>query len=1027
MNSPIDRPDHGSRLFATSIFPAACAGLLGLSACSGSGDSTAQQDPPVTEPTFELDSISNGFGQQLPHVIFIDDGTVGGVFQELRSVAEVLTLATSQNLVLPPVAFPAIAVLPDNRPGNQFFLAKFTADVDPESECFTACTGTEPCGIDALEVVTFDPSTKEEIVVSARVFVGGYTRNANGDLEQWVKLDAASGELRLTTEEAIGFPGSTAPQLSVAADFVAPNSIMVVMDADGDLSTLETFPNAESIQLRIPQELCSIGGQVLETAVVAATTVGASAEGPSVVMEAGKFVTVPRDGQQAVDPSTEISVRFTEAIQPWTLGALLEPSLSPSTSITQAPNVAPVQHAFTVAPRSAYDLTQWRLIPDQSFNGLNPAGPPIFLELAEVEVQVGSSVLVDLQAVASPGPIDFSFTIDRGPSLVNAPVVPESLVFSRGGSRPGLSVLDLNGFGQGTGNPLTSLPYPLEGQSRFPFDPNVTLNPSVRPLLNPGTTTLDGGSAGVFTLTLDVNRNSVLAGSPILSDASDLQYGVSLDIVFNNGPPPFGCQAGSGDVCVLSGLKTLSPNPALNMQVGFPNLVSFAPHPNPPPLVFPAICPLPSIVGREPTSVDTPATNNLLQSGDPFPDIILGIPPTGLLDGRRSPQPFTGPSFGQTNLSECRPFAIRQQIGQFLYVVDRTRDEIAVLNSNRMLVIERIPVTGATNVALSPNLDLLAVTSMETDSVTLIDVNPASGTFHQVLSQVAVGNGPRGVAFDPLDEDVIVCNELGNTLSIIDAGTLQVRKTVPSLVDAPFDLAVTPRMEGFAFNRGVYLAYVLGRNGEVAVFESGPDGTGGIGYDSTLGVLPFVFQAPRDIVLDMGNLDASVYIAYEGPVNPTTGASGPLGVGAISRLRVESALFGPQVIQPGTQASFRDIAFSVASTLSEANGAISGIPTSLAFDELYNYGEYPAPASAYTAGFPVLQNGKQPIRDLGATNIRPTSRPKFLFAAVPGGDVVDVVQLGLSGFGLLDTNPYDSGTQSIPVPDVRFLRGYFSQ
>ncbi len=138
------------------------AGLLLLGACSSSDDSTDTQDPPGDTAAFELQSVSNGFGQQLPHQGTFDDGVSGPVQVELRSLDQMAELMTSGVLTLdPPVAFPGAPVLPDSRPGNHFFLAQFTGDVDPETPCESICTGVGTCDVDSLDVVTFDPVTHE--------------------------------------------------------------------------------------------------------------------------------------------------------------------------------------------------------------------------------------------------------------------------------------------------------------------------------------------------------------------------------------------------------------------------------------------------------------------------------------------------------------------------------------------------------------------------------------------------------------------------------------------------------------------------------------------------------------------------------------------------------------------------------------------------------------------------------------------------------------------------------------------------
>ena len=45
-----------------------------------------------------------------------------------------------------------------------------------------------------------------------------------------------------------------------------------------------------------------------------------------------------------------------------------------------------------------------------------------------------------------------SYTTGVGPGLVNAPVAPEAIYVGIGGAEPGVSVIDLHGFGQGTGD-----------------------------------------------------------------------------------------------------------------------------------------------------------------------------------------------------------------------------------------------------------------------------------------------------------------------------------------------------------------------------------------------------------------------------------------------------------------------------------------------------------------------------------------------------------------------------------------------
>src|SRR5690606_33357125 len=118
------------------------------------------------------------------------------------------------------------------------------------------------------------------------------------------------------------------------------------------------------------------------------------------------------------------------------------------------------------------------------------------------------------------------------------------------------------------------------------------------------------------------------------------------------------------------------------------NMISWAPHPNPPPLQFPPLCISPYLGGKEPTSVDTTAVvglQNLLVPGDPFgqPNAAIPIPPSGLLTPEQNSW-FQGPSLPVLNIAACSQYMYRQQVGQFLYMIDRARKELVVLNSNRM-------------------------------------------------------------------------------------------------------------------------------------------------------------------------------------------------------------------------------------------------------------------------------------------------------------------------------------------------------
>ncbi|MEM8710616.1 MAG: hypothetical protein AAGG01_06665, partial [Planctomycetota bacterium] len=657
--------------------------LLLAAACSDApgGELGESQAVAAASTSFALDSVTNGFGQQLPHLVRVHDGSGSSRDVELRSEADYLNYVEAGHPVLPTAGFPATAIRPDGQPGSHAFTVRFTADVE-----------SDPAG---LELVALDSQTGGERILAAHVAVRGCT-------------------------------------------------VRVVLDADGDLGTHEAFPAGSAVQLRIPATLRSASGQILGTPAVAATHVG-DGGGPFLVQRDGAPAAAPEAGAVGVDPESTIELQFSAAIQPASFPSSIEAGWSAALQLAQGAPGSQTPYAFTARPRSVFDLTHWSIRPAHAFHGQNPDGEAAPAR-SDVHVSLPAGALVDLALSQSHGDVHFSFSVGAGAAITNAPVVPESIVATRGGPQPGLSVIDLNGFGQGTGNPVSSLSFPLKGESRFPFNPNVTQNPLVRPVLNPGTTTVDGGSAGVFTLTLDVNLSSLLASEPVLADASDAHYGAALDLAFRNSPPPFVCQSGGGDVCALDGLKTKSLSLGVRFQPGFPNLVAFGFHPNPPKLTFPPLCAMPLIEGQEPSAVSATGAVNLLVAGNPFPNPAQGIPPTGLLLGRSPGPGFNGPSFAQTSAASCAPFATRQQIGQFLYVLDAARGAVVVLNSNRMTVIDQLRVTAPTSLAMSPNLDVLAVSSADTDSVTVFDIDPNSATFHRQLARIRVGNGPNGLA-----------------------------------------------------------------------------------------------------------------------------------------------------------------------------------------------------------------------------------------------------------------------------------------
>jgi len=654
----------------------------------------------------------------------------------------------------------------------------------------------------------------------------------------------------------------------------------------------------------------------------------------------------------------------------------------------------------------------------------------------------------------SPGWNAVTSAVDARYSSVIAPVAPDTIYVARGDA---LSVIDLNGFGQSTGDPSFDFLHPIvQGHSNFPNNPNVALQGSqLTPPLVPGTCTFNGGSAGVFTLTRDSNLGDELIGAPALQSVGDMALGHALDTTFNDAQP-FGCQAGGGNLCAATGLKRLSlafgtpntlvPTTGLPIKIVFggENPVSWAPSPNPPGLVFPPLCLQPFLLGQEPTSIVAAGAglSNLLVPGpNPLGNPALDRPPTNLLAGAQNAF-FQGPSPAQPLVAQCQSFGVRQHIGHFLYVVDRVAEELVVLDSNRFTVLDRIALADPTSLAMSPNLDLLAVSQEGADRVSFVDIDPASATFHRIVHATTVGRGPVGLAWDSGNEDVLVCNRGEGSVSVISAFTLDVRKTVqaPGKVRGldghflpthfPFEVALTPRQLGFGFQRGVYFGYVLNTDDTVSVFESGPDGVNGWGYDDIVATLPFPFRRARTLQPDVADLGSAVFVLHEEPLGLDGRPTGQTG-GALTKLALLSGVSGIQVFTPAELSApphLRQLQFGVQYSLGEGPSGLSGVPVDIAFDDQLNLSALTNFSTQFSARQPLSLNGKSLVRFANSAYV-PANAPALLFLAVPASTAsagaVDVIRLATGQ--RRDADVFQPGIQSIAVPGVSGLMDFFRQ
>jgi YVTN family beta-propeller protein len=234
-------------------------------------------------------------------------------------------------------------------------------------------------------------------------------------------------------------------------------------------------------------------------------------------------------------------------------------------------------------------------------------------------------------------------------------------------------------------------------------------------------------------------------------------------------------------------------------------------------------------------------------------------------------------------------YQTRQQIGNFLFVTDGLNKKLHAVNSNNMTVIQSLDLPDPFGMGLSSDLDLLFVSNEGDNTVSVIDADPSSGSFMTEIRRVPVGQGPRSVSVSPDNEDVFVLNRLGNSVSIIDLGTQSVRHTLTqSGLNRPNDVCMGLRevSGGIAFQSGTFHGFISNGGGDnVLVYEGGPSGQAGIGFDNILGEVkpnePLIegqaillgMEDPRGISYDpVAPLDAfggtiGCFVAHQDPVS----------------------------------------------------------------------------------------------------------------------------------------------------------------
>ncbi len=986
----------------------ACGSLAVVAVLAGcSGGSPGDRD---NRGDFKVTSISTGRGTIYPYRIRAAD-SFGNPTTTVLNIEDETTMkqnVSGNNGVLPVATFDTTLTLPNGDPGNQFIHFTFSHKLDVDSILSDLLANQSNSGLTgSLNVIAYDPATETGNMVTGRGFVNGITFfNQSGQLvkTQAIGPDSNNDGIVVLDSRAAGFPNFPG-----AADLISKKSFVFIPDLDNNLATFETFPSNRLIRIVVTASVLDTEGHLLEQEICSATTVGADPNPPQVLGFTSAPSINPGNNQTGIDPTTTVTVRFNKPVQPGDVGSFFNPQqLTPPSgglvlSVTAA--AATFQIIYHADPFNYGDLCNYIVTPAYNLPGESV-----------VDVNVQNTAIRGLTGDLIGLAVNSQFSTGQGPGIVNAPVAPEAIYVGVGGSTPGVAVIDLNGVGQGTGDLVTSL-------FKQGIQPNIGTN-GVDPALSEGRTSLDAGGAGALSLVRDTNLDTLLLREPLVGTVGDIHVGAPLDLVFNN------------ENINVNATRANQMNPQLGQQMPG-NTITQPPHPNPPRLRYPPPNPGRAIFGEEPTvnSSSGPPGNiltggvaagcansplNRLVAGNPFNTTsgqfgLFGSVFMGTFYGPQRPplSPPPPPPF-------C-PYTSRQQIGHFLYVLDRDNRQVLVVNSNRFTVLDTIRLTDPISMAMAPNMTHLAVSNFSSATVSFIDIDPTSPTFHQIVAETRVERGPTGICWQPDGEDILVVSTDSNFMSIIRASDFTVRRSVSGFLNAPTEVIATERYVANGFAQGVYFAYILNSNGTLAVYESGPDGVNGIGFNDVISTIPnATFPRARAMTYDPLSTGGGVLIGH---VDDN-------GLGQVSRLSMTSSPVGQLPLNPNSGGfiqppTFRQKEWAVVQKFGGLNATtpvrdlLSGNSViDLALDEMTNFGGAYGQVTQFNgsaAQTPYNHSGKHTVKAVGGA-VGPAVQPKLMFAA-------------LSDVGKVDVFEVQSGRRirTIDVPGVRVIGTYWRQ
>jgi YVTN family beta-propeller protein len=188
---------------------------------------------------------------------------------------------------------------------------------------------------------------------------------------------------------------------------------------------------------------------------------------------------------------------------------------------------------------------------------------------------------------------------------------------------------------------------------------------------------------------------------------------------------------------------------------------------------------------------------------------------------------------------------------QRVYVANFGSHSVSVIDSSNNTVIQTISgIDSANGITHDPTHNVIWVTSYSHAQVVPIQAN-AGATVFSVGSPVAVGQGPWGVAYEPVHDFVYVANSLDNTVTVVNAATDTVVDTLEGSFDQPFHLAANPVSgQVYVSNFGNARVTVLAGAAVSRIVELWDSGQPyGIAVDETRDLIYMATVAPHRIVV----------------------------------------------------------------------------------------------------------------------------------------------------------------------------------